>query len=360
MSYYIYQHKKIEGFLNTLYNEGLNKSKYLSDDEIKDVLTNIGIFKFKGYCYAFKHTPHSIDDILIIYFFDKYLSRIIMDLTSTIETKLKTTLVELCYKRIKTLPKKDGNKDNPFFYLLKRNYKNIIDDNGNRKIDKQGKVKEFRINRVTEGNWKDIDYENEVEHYSHYNLYYKNKYNINSNKEKYLKRTKNIIMRKDINYPPFHYLIESATLGTIIHFINYLKIGSFDVLKEVSSSFNINQGENFKSYLKRLNEVRNRVAHRERIFNRTYQSITRIGHFKFLSSSLNENKFIDVHLYFFFMLDRIDTFTSVEQFKKDEIERLFQDFKADYYVDIDSKQLIKKIKDSEFKKIKDFIIKRME
>ena len=60
-------------------------------------------------------------------------------------------------------------------------------------------------------------------------------------------------------------MIESATLGGIIHFIKYLKIGSFDVLKEVASAFNINQASNFEAYLEELNEIRNRSAHRERI-----------------------------------------------------------------------------------------------
>jgi abortive infection bacteriophage resistance protein len=360
MSSYNYKNRNVQSFLNILYNEGLGKSKYLSDSEVEEILSNIGIFKFKGYCYAFKSTPHSIDDILIVYFFDKYLTRIIMDLTSSIETKLKTTLVELCYRKVKTLARKDKNRNNPFFYLFKRNYKLILDTNGKRIVDRKGNVKEFKINAVTEGNWKASFSQNLHESYSHYNLYYKNKYDITLNKTQYLGSTTTITMRGNINYPPFHYLIESATLGGIIHFIKYLKIGSFDVLSEVASVFNINQGANFEAYLERLNEVRNRVAHRERIFNRSYRSITRTGNFKTLSASLNEHKLMDVYLYFFFMLNRIDEFEDIEVFRKDEIERLFRNFKNDFYIRKDSKILTKKLKRKEFKKIKEFIIRGME
>jgi len=360
MNSYNYRNRDVESFLNILYNEGLEKSKYLTDTEVVEILTNIGIFKFKGYCYAFKNRSHSIDDILMIYFFDKYLTRIIMDLTSTIETKLKTTLVELCYKRLKTLAKKDKNRNNPFFYLFKRNYKRILDANGHRMVDRRGKVKEFKINAVTEGNWKSIENINEEESYSHYNLYYKNKYQVDLNLTKYLGRATLITMRKDINYPPFHYLIESATLGGVIQFIKYLKIGSFDVLQQVSLSFNIRQGSNFEAYLERLNEVRNRAAHRERIFNRSYRSITRSGEFSILSSSIHKHKFIDVYLYFFFMLDRLENFKTIEIFKEQEIERLFKNFKDDYYLQMDSKMLIKNLKSEEFEKIKDFIIRGME
>jgi len=360
MPEYTYQNRTIEGFLNTLYNEGLAKSKYLSDTEIEKIIKNIGIFKFKGYCYAFRTTPHSIDDILMVYFFDKYLTRIIMDLTSSIETKLKTTLVEICYERLKNLPPSDKNKNNPFFYLIKKNYKPILDDNGRPALDKDGNRKEFKINGVSEGNWKSYPPKNLSENYSHYNLYYKDNYDMTLNKTKYLARTKTINMRKDINYPPFHYLIESATLGGVIQFIKYLKIGGLDVLKEVSSSFGVNQYTHFEAYLERLNEVRNRSAHRERIFNRSYRSINRTGHFKFLSISINEHKFMDVHLYFFFMLDRIDSFKTIEDFKKEEIERLFRNFKNDFYIRQDSKMLTKRMKRKEFKKIKNFIIRGME
>ena len=363
MAVYHYQNKNIQSYLNGLYAQGLGKSLYLTNEEIEDILGNIGIFKFKGYYYAFKHSHrHTIDDILMVYYFDKYLTRIIMDLTSTIETKLKTVLVELCYKKLSVLPRSDKNKNNPFFYLIKRNYKRLLDSNGNLVLDRQGNPKRFKINGVTEGNWKVLTSTNinVSESYSHYNLYYKNKYDMPLNKTKYLSRETLIITRADINYPPFHYLIESATLGGVIHLIKYLKIASFDILQQVSSHFSIHQSQNFIAYLERLNEVRNRAAHRERIFNRSYRSISRIGQYRSLSASLNEHKFIDVYLYFFFMLDKLDNFDTIEIFKEQEIERLFKNFKEDYSLQLDSKMLIKNIKSEKFEEIKDFIMRGME
>lgn len=360
MAEYDYQNRNIHSFLNILYNEGLRKSKYLSTNEIEEIISRIGIFKFKGYCYAFKKNTHSIDDILIVYFFDKYLTRIVMDLTSSIETKLKTQLVELCYKRLKTLPRNEKNRNNPFFYLIKRNYKRILDENGHRIVDSRGNVKDFKINGVTEGNWKKSLNQNLQESYSHYNLYYKNRYDFSSNRRRYLERVSTIRLREDINYPPFHYLIESATLGSIIHFIKYLKIGSFDVLTEVASAFNINQSANFVAYLERLNEVRNRVAHRERIFNRSYRSITRTGKFSKISATINNHKFIDVYLYFFFMLDWLDKYSTLSDFKEKEIEILFISFHHDYFINKESYGLISRIEKENFFKIKEFIIRGME
>lgn len=364
MGAYSYQSKNIRVYLQGLYAQGLKTSNHLTNTEVEEILTNIGIFKFKGYYFAFRDNPsrHSIDDILLVYFFDKFLTRIIMDLTSSIETKLKTTLVELCYEKIRNLPKSDGNKNNPFFYLFDRNHKKIIDKNGRVVIDyKTKKPKQFKINSATEGNWKikNLHHANQAESYRHYGLYYTNKYDRPSNKAKYLKREKLIHTYNDINYPPFHYLIESATLGGVNSLIKSLKIGSYDLLQATAKEFNVQNAHSFGPYLDRLNEVRNRAAHRERIFNRSFRSISRFGRFSSLSHSLNNHKFLDVYLYFFFMLNRIDKFSSIQAFKSDEVERLFKNFRKDYYLRKDSKMLTKKIKKSEFDKIKDFIKRGM-
>jgi len=127
MAEYNYESRNVDELLQSLYEKGLNRSKHLSDNEIKKILTTIGMFKFKGYCYAFKGvlSAYSIDDIFMLYFFDKYLTRIVMDLTSSIETKLKTVVVELCYEKLRNLPSGNKNKNNPFFYLINR--KNELD-----------------------------------------------------------------------------------------------------------------------------------------------------------------------------------------------------------------------------------------
>lgn len=346
MGMYNYHSKNVRSYLQGLYDSGLQKSKYLNDTEILEIISTIGIFKFKGYYYAFKHNivNHTIDDILIVYYFDKYLTRIIMDLTSTIETKLKAILVELCYEKIRNFPPGHPSKNNPFFYLLAANYK----------------IPDFKINNVTVSNWKRDRHSNQVETYSHYGLYYKNKYDFATNRSSSLSGQTLIPLYDDINYPPFHYIVEGATLGGIIGFIKQLKIEHYDVLRGVSSHFGVVNARAFKPYLERLNEVRNRAAHRERIFNRSYRSISRSGKFKELSVGFEEHKMIDVYLYFFFMLGRLDEYDDMESFEKEEIERLFVGFKEDYFLNKDSKGLIGKISSETFANIKKFILVGMK
>ena len=59
------------------------------------------------------------------------------------------------------------------------------------------------------------------------------------------------------------------------------------------------------------------------------------------------------------MLDRIDNFSSIEMFKEKEINRLFDNFKEDYFVANDSKMLNIKMENSEYENIKRFILKGM-
>ena len=162
----------------------------------------------------------------------------------------------------------------------------------------------------------------------------------------------------NINYPPFHYLIESATLGSVIYMTKKLKLfGSYNVLEKVSEKFGINNVNiDFMPYLERLNEIRNRAAHRERIFNRSYRSINRTGHFRNISLGLSNHKFMDVYMFLFLMLGKLNNHIDPQSFVKDEIERLFRSFKKDHYIRHDSKMLIKKIKRKEFEKIKRFIL----
>ena len=58
-------------------------------------------------------------------------------------------------------------------------------------------------------------------------------------------------------------------------------------------------------------------------------------------------------------LYRIDNFSSIEMFKEKEINRLFDNFKEDYFVANDSKMLNIKMKNSEYENIKRFILKGM-
>lgn len=355
MSHYTHNIGSIKNYIQQIYNDGLSNSKYLENDEIVQLVSSIGLFKFKGYVRAFKNnmSNHSIDEALILYFFDKYLTRIVMDMTLSIETKLKTILVELCYGQIKKLPNGNPQKDNPFFYLIQNNYKQVLSPTG--------QMSNFYLNVGAVANWKNIQADqNLAETYLHYGLYYRNTYDFVTNQQHFLTGVSLMNIHSNINYPPFHYLIESATLGTVIKIVKHLKIGNFDLLQKVANKFGVtNTNINFEPYLDRLLEIRNRAAHGERIFNRSYRSITRIGHFSTLSQGLNNHKFLDVYLFLFFMLDKIDLFNNSNEFKKSEITRLFKNFKKDYFIRTESKRLNKLIKRNEYDKIKSFILNGM-
>lgn len=349
MSMYSYNGKTIRSYLQGLYSNGLQHSKYLSDPDVESLVHHIGIFKFKGYIYAFRTVMngHSIDDVLMVFFFDKHLSRLLMDLTSGIETRLKSTLIELCYKQINSLPGGHPQKNNPFFYLIAANYKSPSP----------------KLKGPSLQNWKvGIAHTTADATYIHYGLYYKNKYDFPSNQTQYLSGQTLIPTYPDINYPPFHYLVESATLGTIIHFVKNLQIGSYDLLSKVAKEFGIlNPNKiDFVPYLERLNEIRNRAAHRERLFNRSYRSVARVGHFHTLSMGMSDHKFMDVYLYLFFMLGQIDNYPDKNAFVEDEIERLFRSFRSDYYLRKVSKGLTKKMKRKEFERIKGILLRGMQ
>lgn len=356
MSQYTHNIGSIKNYIQQIYTDGLKGSNYFNNSEIEELVSNIGLFKFKGYVRAYKNfmQDHCIDEVLIVYFFDKYLTRIVMDMTSSIETKLKTILVELCYKQIKTLPANHPQKNNPFFYLIQANYKPIVLPDG--------RIIDFTLNKGSVSDWKTIQQNpNLAESYLHYGLYYRNTYDFNTNQQHFL--NSQILMNtfNDVNYPPFHYLIENATLGTVIKMVKHLKIGNFDLLQKVAPKFGVtNSNIDFEPYLDCLVEIRNRAAHGERVFNRSYRSISRIGHFSNISQGLSNHKFIDVYLFLFFMLDKIDKYNSSTDFKKNEIKRLFRSFKKDYFISNNSKMLNKKIKKKEYEKTKGFILRGMQ
>jgi len=354
MSQYTYSISSIKSYIRKIYEDGLNRSKYLSNMEIEKMLTNIGLFKFKGYVRVYKNTmnTHSIDDVLLLYFFDKYLTRMVMDVTSSVETKLKTILVELCYKQIKVLPNGHPQKNNPFFYLIQSNYKLVKKSSGEEK---------FSLNYGSLRTWKNSEIDtNENEAYIHYGLYYKDTYDFEINKQHFLGGETLMTLHNEINYPPFHYFIESATLGTVIEIIKYLKIGNYDVLKKVAAKFGVsNANIDFTPYLERLKELRNRAAHRERIFNRSYRSISRVRHYHSISQGLSNHKFIDVYMFLFSMMDKLDRFKNAGEFEESEILRLFVTFKEDHLIEQDSKSLTRKIDNDEFETVKGFILSKM-
>lgn len=336
MSQYSHTAKDIDIFLKEVYSRGLQHSRHLADADIKKILHTVGIFRFKGYLYAFRGEleQHTMDEILTLYYFDKFLTRYVMEFTSSIETLLKTRVVELCYKW----------ESNPFFYLIKENHK----------------FTNFHINQPTLDNWKARQRRDgeDKERYTHYCLYYKNKYLFSKNEAAYLAEAILIEVNDDVNYPPFHYMVESATLGALISLVKSIKIGKYDLLHGVAKEFGINP-KLFKHYLERLNEVRNRAAHRERLFNRGFRSVRAFGQYQQLRKSIEPHCLSDVYLYFYFMLGRIDRYENFEAFYMQEIETLFTEYRNDRLISLDCNGLNQQLEEHEFHKVKEFILRGM-
>lgn len=262
-----------------MYKDGLEKSLVYTDEEIETFILNIGLFKFKGYVKAFRHNlaHYTIDDILFLYNFDRELSSNTFKLISSIEIKIKTYLIESLYELT----------DNPFCYLLKENYKNS-----------------FKLSSDSLYDWEVKTSKGKQELYPHYRDYYLNKYSYLDNYQEYLKDKELIDLneKKDINYPPFHYFIESATLGTLISLLSQLQIQENELLKIVGRKFGVLKPEVFISYLLRVKELRNRCAHNGRIFNRNYRSVKAIGKYKSVRKKIYDHRLLDVYYTLYFLL----------------------------------------------------------
>ncbi|RLA84511.1 MAG: hypothetical protein DRG78_01265 [Epsilonproteobacteria bacterium] len=282
----------IKTYINSLYKDGLKKSDILSKKELENTILNIGIFKVKGYIKAFRNklSEYTIDDLLELYRIDRQLSLNMLSLTSQIEIKLKSFLIETVYSLT----------DNPFFYLLKDNYK----EDYNLPIDSlyDWEVKEYSIKQ-----------KNEI--YPHYRDYYLKHYDFKSNTTEYLNSKLLIYLdeERDINYPPFHYFIESASLGTLINIISKLNIGNNDILKLIARKFHFYQENVFLTSLLRLKELRNRCAHNGRIFNRNFRGLRAFGLHKIFRTTIYEHKLIDVYFTLHFLLDNTDKFNNIEK-----------------------------------------------
>ncbi|MEA3512763.1 MAG: Abi family protein [Campylobacterota bacterium] len=265
-----------------------------------------------------------------------FLQEFFFDLTSRIESKIKSILIDECYKRTK----------NHFFYLVKNNHK--WDD--------------YKIDFPTINNWKIHNkVMNQSETYSHYILFYLQNYSFNSNQQRYLVGSQLIdIDTNTYNYPPFKYLIESATLGSVISFIQSLKLGTTHINKKLSEHFGL--GKNFDifyHYLQRLNEVRNRTAHGGRIFNRTFRSVTGLGKYQTFRTDINNHKSMDIYLFLFNMLNQLDRYDSMSDFINDHSKRLFRTFKKDCITNRESNNLLKKYSRKDFKNIEKIIYYKM-
>lgn len=288
-----YEYKKldIETYLSSLYEDGFNQSKEISNEDIKNIILNIGIFKFKGYVKAFRQDVSKIfiTDIINLYNADRNISLKMFELSSKIEIKLKSILIETIYKIT----------DNPFCYLLKDSY-----------------IEDFTINNESIFDWEVKTYKSKQkkEIYLHYRDYYLANYDFKSNKEEYLSG-KNLIelnQKLDINYPPFHYFIENITLGSLINIISKLTLNNQSILKLIANKFNMYDSNVFLNYLLRLKEIRNRCAHNSRLFNRNFRGVKAHGKHKSFRNIIYEHKLIDVYYSLHLLLKEKD-FNTVDE-----------------------------------------------
>ncbi|CAA6809014.1 MAG: Unknown protein [uncultured Campylobacterales bacterium] len=300
----IYNYKSIDipTYINSLYKDGLVKSEKFTDEYISEFINQVGIFKFKGYVKAFRGrlSDYSIDDIIYLYNFDRDLSISIFKMIAKIEIKLKTFFIESVYKLT----------DNPFCYLIANNHK-----------------KEFQLSNDSLYSWEIKENKKQLrqELYSHYRDYYLKKYNFKENKKNYLEEKTLIQLdfKRDINYPPLHYFIESATLGAIINLVSNMQINDNELLKLVANKFGIYNSEVFLSYLLRLKELRNRCAHNGRLFNRNYRSMKAIGIHKKIRKKIFDHRLLDVYYTLYFLLENKDNINSFEKLKDEFIDKNF-------------------------------------
>jgi len=266
---YTYKRLTIDSYIHTLYEDGLQHSSVLSADEIRNRVESIGIFRLKGYVKAFRNglNAYSIDDLLELHDIDRQISSSMFILSSQVEIKLKAYLIEVAYEQ----------SDNPFFYLLKENYK-----------------EDFRLNSDSLNDWKIPKNSLKPEVYMHYRDYYLSTYSFGYNRV-YIHEQETIELCEDVNYPPFHYFVENLALGAVIMLVSKLRLQNKSVLKLVGNKFGIYNEKTFLHYLLRLKEIRNRCAHNGRLFNRNYRGVKSFGKHKEFRKIIYEHKLIDVY-----------------------------------------------------------------
>ncbi len=302
---YVYKKLTIDSYLASLYHDGFKHSSKHSEEELKNIILNIGIFKFKGYVKAFRTnvSNYSMDDILDVYYADREVALNMFRLSSQVEIKLKSILIEVAYSLT----------DNPFFYLIKENYNEIG----------------FSIKGEAISDWevKAPHPQQKTEIYQYYQDYYLGRYDFESNKEFYLKDKEllNFGNTKTINYPPFHYFVENMTLGALISILSHLMIDGQSILKLIASKFNMYDPHVFLNYLLRLKELRNRCAHNGRIFNRNYRGVKAHGKHKEFRKIIYEHKLIDVYYAFCWLLNGKNKFETTEKLIEAFTDEIFKD-----------------------------------
>ncbi len=305
---YSYKKLDINIYIASLYSEGFQKSIKYQHDELAELILDIGIFKFKGYAKAFRKnvSDYSVDDILALYYTDSVISSHMFTLSSKVEIRLKSIIIESAYEFT----------NNPFFYLLKESYK-----------------EDFTFNNESIYDWeiKPSKYKRKSEIYPHYRDYYLENYDFKANKQTYLSGKVLIGLNRslDINYPPFHYFVENISLGALIKMISKMRIKKQNFLKIIANRFNMYDANVFLHYVLRLKELRNRCAHNGRIFNRNYRGVKAFGKHKAFRKTLYEHKLLDVYYSLQLLLNGDNRF--------DSIDNLIDLFIEDNFLDCDEK-----------------------
>lgn len=301
---YIFKKYDPSLYLQTQYGCGLGKPSILDEVQSAEIVESMGLFKFKGYLYAFKNEldSRSVEDILMLYGFDRYLSKQLMDLSLKVEAKLKAVLVEAAY----------ALTENPFFYLDTASYND-----------------EFALSSQENADWTPRDKKGQEEIYRHYRDYYMETYDFEANRKTYLDDAVLVTEADGVNFPPFHYFIESATIGTVITMILRLELEGSPLLKPVAKAFGFGQSDVFKGYLFRLKEIRNRCAHNGRLFNRNYRGIKVPKPYRKYFNQSEAHRVINVWMTLLYMLGQIDRYADYAAFEKAEVFKLFEAFKGD-------------------------------
>ena len=302
---YDYKRLDISTYITSLYQDGFKTSTTYTNEKIVALILDIGLFKFKGYIKAFRTniSDYSIDDVINLYTADREVSLNMFALSSKVEIKLKSHLIELVYELT----------NNPFFYLLKESY-----------------MEDFSLNGESTGDWevKTPHPQQKTEIYQHYRDYYLTKYDFEDNEKEYLYHQELIELKdKNINYPPFHYFVENMTLGSLITMLSKLIINDKKILNLLGKRFNIQDSKVFLHYLLRLKELRNRCAHNGRIFNRNYRGVKAFAKHKNYREAIYEHKLIDVYYTLCYLLKLADNFKTVEN--------LVMRFKEDVFLNCD-------------------------
>lgn len=307
---YIYKTLTIETYLASLHADGFKKSTLRTDDEVQKIISNIGIFRFKGYIKAFRQdvSKFSIDDIFQLHELDRTIASKMFALSSKVEIKLKAYLIDTVYQLT----------DNPFFYLLKESY-----------------LEDFTLSDESIYDWevKLPNPKQKSEIYLHYRDYYLANYDFPSNHQEYLSNKSLIPLNQNlnINYPPFHYFAENMTLGALIKMISKLTLANQSMLKLIAKKFKMYNEDVFLNYLLRLKELRNRCAHNGRLFNRNYRGVTAFGNHKRFRKTIYEHKLIDVYYSLCLLLDDIQNINNedilIENFKNDILKNCDENLK---------------------------------